>query len=186
MNKIEYKPIGGFEDYLIYNDGRVFTLKRNKFLKLSLNNGYHRITLYKNGKYHQVSVHRLVAKYFISNPQNKPFINHKDGNRSNNSLDNLEWCTSSENNKHAYVAGLRTWESESRQKVSKTLGSYPFKVYKKGQLVGVFPTQMSCQREIGVHNRNIGKCLKGINKQDSGFTFERISWKEFQNLKQSK
>lgn len=60
------------------------------------------------GKRHTVKVHRLVAKVFIPNPDNKPEINHLDGDRSNNRIDNLEWCTRSENEKHAYKIGLKT------------------------------------------------------------------------------
>lgn len=66
-----------------------------------------------NGKYLNVifqrktyQVHRLIAMAFIPNPDKKPYINHKDGNKHNNSIDNLEWCTASENNKHAWRTGL--------------------------------------------------------------------------------
>lgn len=55
-------------------------------------------------------VHRLVAQCFIANPNDYPEVNHKDGNKENNSIDNLEWCTRSQNNKHAFETGLRSYE----------------------------------------------------------------------------
>jgi len=68
--------------------------------------GYLRVTLAKNGVNKRFAVHRLVAMAFIPNPENKPAINHKDGNKKNNHYSNLEWCTNSENNKHAHKTGL--------------------------------------------------------------------------------
>jgi len=69
-------------------------------------NGYYRVTLAKGGRKKQVYLHRLLATHFIDNPLNLPQINHKDGNKLNNSLDNLEWCTVQENTIHAYKHGL--------------------------------------------------------------------------------
>ena len=69
-------------------------------------NGYLNIRLNKNGEGKDFSIHRLVAKAFIPNPESKSFINHKDGNRFNNYFENLEWSTPSENNQHALKMGL--------------------------------------------------------------------------------
>ena len=70
-------------------------------------NGYKRVHVSHNGVTYHFLVHRLVAKAFIDNPLNKPCINHIDGNKTNNCVDNLEWCTHGENLKHAYDSGLR-------------------------------------------------------------------------------
>ena len=64
------------------------------------------VGLFKNGKQRQVSMHRIIAFAFIENEDNKPFINHKDGNPRNNQLGNLEWCTAKENSQHASRSGL--------------------------------------------------------------------------------
>ena len=64
--------------------------------------GYANITLIKNGNKFKTVIHRLVAKAFIPNPENKPEVNHINGNKRDNRLDNLEWCTSSENRKHEF------------------------------------------------------------------------------------
>ena len=72
-------------------------------------NGYLRTTtVAKDGSRVSVLIHRMVAKVFVDNPDNKPFVNHKDGVKDNNHPSNLEWCTSSENSKHAYDIGLKT------------------------------------------------------------------------------
>ena len=116
------KPVVGFEDYYtVSNVGKVFSkdrvVKRNgyeyirkgKELKLSTTNlGYKTVGLTLNGKTITKYVHRLVAESFLSNPHNKPQINHLNGNKTDNSVSNLEWCTHSENMRHACNNGLTT------------------------------------------------------------------------------
>lgn len=93
-----------FEHYLIYDDGRVYNTKTNKFLSGDKNScGYSRVMLYSNNIKKRFFRHRLVAEHFIPNPENKLFVNHKDGNKHNNSVHNLEWCTQSENEKHKFA-----------------------------------------------------------------------------------
>jgi hypothetical protein len=105
----EFIEIKGFEGrYAINLKGYVLNIKKNTILKPYTNGvGYYRIAFYgENKKKHQFYVHRLIAIHFIPNPKNKEFINHIDGNPSNNDINNLEWCTKSENGKHAYKMGL--------------------------------------------------------------------------------
>lgn len=81
---------------------------KEKILKPSITNwGYQRVVLQLNGIRKHVKVHRLVALYFLENPENKPEVNHKDGNKLNNHVDNLEWVTPKENEQHAYLLGLK-------------------------------------------------------------------------------
>jgi hypothetical protein len=86
-----------FDNYLIFPEGMVFNIKRNNFLKESLGDGYLKVRLCKNSKYHNFSIHRLVALVYITNPLNKKEVNHIDGNKLNNNISNLEWNTSAEN-----------------------------------------------------------------------------------------
>lgn len=101
----DWKPFVGYE---VSNYGRVKTFKYQlKILKPSLCNGYLRVVLFKDGKRNHFLVHRLVAEAFIPNPDNKPQINHIDGNKFNNYVGNLEWTTAHENTQHSYDTGLQ-------------------------------------------------------------------------------
>ena len=91
------KDIINFENYQISDDGRVWSKKSNKWLKPIDVNGYKKASLYKNGKKYQRLVHRLVAEAFIPNPNNYDEINHINEDKSDNRVENLEWCTPSYN-----------------------------------------------------------------------------------------
>lgn len=93
--------------YSISDDGQVRNNERNKILKFGSEQGYSMVNLsVGNGVMKRRRVHRLVATAFIPNPDKKPYVNHKDGNRSNNNVSNLEWVTASENAIHARKTGL--------------------------------------------------------------------------------
>ena len=95
------KPIPDSPGYLITPDGRVFNQNGTE-KKLTPNyKGYLTVNLSYEGKQHLKRVHRLVAQTYIPNPDNKPDVNHKDGNKQNNRVDNLEWVTNQENHWHA-------------------------------------------------------------------------------------
>lgn len=106
MNK--FKSIKEFPNYEININGIVRNRKTGKVKQQYINDsGYCMVTLHKdnnNGKPRRV--HRLIAKHFIPNPDNKPHINHKDGNPLNNHVSNLEWCTHKENMQHGFRTGL--------------------------------------------------------------------------------
>lgn len=96
---MEYKTIVGYEDYLIYEDGSVWSNKSNIFLKpWTGTKGYKFVTLSNSEGSKNFRLHRLVAYLFVENPENKPDVNHKDENKNNNQANNLEWVTKTENN----------------------------------------------------------------------------------------
>lgn len=96
-------PVRGYEEhYLVTSEGRVFSLRKNRFIKAQDNMyGYLKISLYKDKKLKSFKLHKLVADAFLSKPSPKHQINHKNGNKHDCSLDNLEYMTCSENNRHA-------------------------------------------------------------------------------------
>lgn len=99
---------GRFE---VFNNGRIFRIYGSEKIECSIcipknNKSYPMVTAQVDGKQKHFYVHRLMAEAFIPNPENKPHVNHKDGNKKNFSLENLEWVTPGENVRHAYEAGL--------------------------------------------------------------------------------
>lgn len=99
--------IRGYENYMITTHGEVFNVNTRKYLKnVEDGRGYYFVTLYKDGKGKNYRIHYLVASHFINNKENKPQVNHIDGNKLNNNVKNLEWATPSENIKHAWATGL--------------------------------------------------------------------------------
>lgn len=115
-------------NYEIYDDGRCFNVKTNKFLKGNIkNNGYKMYNLSINGEKKYYSVHRLVAMAFLENPEEKSYVNHKDGNKLNNNLSNLEWATPQENRNHAITSQL----SATRSKQIKYFFDLPNEIWKK-------------------------------------------------------
>ena len=109
-----WKDVIGYKGiYKVSNFGKVNNGYKN--LSSCKRRGYLGLTLVKKGNKKNVLVHRLVGKTFIPNPNNKPFINHIDSNRTNNHVDNLEWCTSKENMQHASKNGRLLNHSNKRQ-----------------------------------------------------------------------
>ena len=99
----KYYKIKGYEDYYITKSGKIFSTLTNKELKFDKScHGYCKVKLMDRrlGRFINLQVHRIVANQFIPNPYNLPEVNHKDGNKSNNSIYNLEWCTASYNNNY--------------------------------------------------------------------------------------
>lgn len=104
MTTIEWRKCPSFPSYFISNTGRVFSLKTGKILNPAKQKGYYIIWVAQHGKRRQIYVHRMVLDAFIG--PSELFVNHIDGNRSNNNLENLEYCTQKENIRHAYRIGL--------------------------------------------------------------------------------
>jgi len=102
------KKIENFNNYTI-SDGGVIKNIQTGYIKQPWTAavGYKYVDLYHNGENKKIAVHRLLAIHFIPNPENKEYVNHIDGDKLNNSLENLEWTTPSENNQHAYDTKLK-------------------------------------------------------------------------------
>ena len=137
-----WKDIDGYNG--VYQVSNLGNVRRLSLVTPRLIRGYNYADLHYKGERKNCSIHRLVAKTFIKNTENKPQVNHIDGNKFNNNVNNLEWNTSSENIKHAYKTGLRepmTGENGSHHKITEkqaieifTLfnNGYPLKLVKLG------------------------------------------------------
>lgn len=174
----EWRDIEGYEGYQISSEGRVRSLDRcvvykdgskhfykGKILKFSINVfGYYQIGLCKNGvrKFHRVN--RLVAKAFIPNPDNLPEVNHKDEDKTNNNVDNLEWCDRKYNMNYGTAIERGSEKLRNNHKLSKKVYQYTL----DNQLVKVWDSTMECQRN-GYHSGHISNCCRGILKQHKGY-----------------
>ncbi len=122
----EWKPVTNYEGiYEVSSQGRVKSLKQNasrrkRILKPCAKNGYLSVNLFKDGACKHAYIHRLVAEAFINNPDNLKEVNHKDCDKTNNSVSNLEWCSRKQNLEHSYKNGLkRTGENHGGHKLTQ-------------------------------------------------------------------
>lgn len=172
-----WKDIKGYEGiYQISNLGNVKSLdrkiksallnnniisKKGKKLKNQKNKyGYIYVYLSKNNKRKYKCIHRLVAEAFIPNPENKPQVNHKDGNKANNRVDNLEWCTASENELHAYIFLNKPRKNGSKGKYGKenAKSKIVLQIDKNNNIVNKFFGIGEAERITGISNQQISKC----------------------------
>lgn len=165
MTLVIWKDIEGFEGiYKISSEGTVVGIPRNGtnggvIKRFKTTNGYEEHELFKGGKRYRKYVHRLIATYFISNPENKPFVNHIDGNKLNNNIENLEWVTNKENIEHAAKIGLmRSGENHpyaklTDQEVLEIRDLYKHKIYIQRELSEIYGVSRSTMNWI-VHNKH--------------------------------
>lgn len=158
LEALKNKPIVGFEDYKINQFGEVIN-KHDKMLKHSTDRyGYKFVTLYRNKKPNIKYIHRLVALSFIPNPDNKETVNHINGNKGDNKLENLEWATYSENIRHAYKLGLSSVHKQfgeksgtaklNRQKVAEIRALTATRKYKQKEIAEMYGVKRETIRKV--------------------------------------
>ena len=168
LNEI-WKDVEGYEGlYQVSNLGRVKSLEKidasghrlkEIIMKADTSNGrYLRVSFYKDKKNRVFSIHRLVAKAFIPNPNDLPCVNHKDENTFNNCASNLEWCTQKYNcnygTRNKRISNKTTGTRYNRKDLSKPILQYTI----DGQFVKEWPSSSEIQRQLNYNNSSIAKC----------------------------
>lgn len=160
------KDIKGYEGkYAVTSCGKVWSYISEKFLSPRITQcGYYEVRLCNNVKAKQFRVHRLVAETYIDNPENKPEVNHKDENKLNNCINNLEWVTTKENSNYG------TRSKRVSQKKSKS-------IYCK-ELNQIFSSMTEAQKQTGVNRGLISRCCNGKLKRAGKhpITGEDLHW----------
>lgn len=162
----EWYDIPGFSKYCINKSGEIMNKKSGKTLKKGLTNGYESVRLWTEDGKKSKKVHRLLAEIFIPNefPETNIQINHIDGNKRNNSLDNLEWCTAKHNMRHAINTGLHTYGPNPNAGRSHR----PVIIIETGKK---YESMSQCAREINGDPNKIQDCLSGRQKTHRGYHF---------------
>ena len=153
--EFKYTEIEGYENYIIYEDGRVLNKKRGEFktpyLRGKKGKQYLNVRLYKNGDGKHLPLHRLLALAFIPNPNNKPCCDHIDKNPLNNSLNNLRWSTISENNRNRNknsnnTSGYKNVSWDKHYKLWRVrINRVFYGLFKDIDAAGMFAAMMSAQ-----------------------------------------
>lgn len=168
-----WKDIEEYEGlYQISNLGRVRSLnhfrenrqggyeQKGRIRKIYNSKTYSYIRLSKNGKTKTYTIHKLVANVFLEKVKGKKYINHIDGNKHNNKINNLEWCTSSENQKHALTTGLRNKNARAIKIMQCTI---------EGKTIKIWESLMEASRKTGIKEGAISNCINQKGKTAGGY-----------------
>ena len=152
-----WRDIEGYEGlYQVSNLGNIYSFYSNKKLSFGIDtSGYRIVTLWKNRKGKTKTIHRLVAETFIFNPNNYPIINHKDENKQNNSVDNLEWCTCQYNINYSSRDGIAISE---RMKNNNNAKKRKVKCITTGE---IFNSLADAGRKYNIYGTDISKNCRG-------------------------
>ena len=156
--------------YIVYEDGRIWSELRSLFLKFSIKkNGYAQYILMDSGKRISMTGHRVVAETFLQNPNNYNQVNHIDGNKLNNNVSNLEWCTQTENTNHAYKTGLAKGKKGKIGSNGEKNGNVKLTEQNVKDIRLMFETGLYTRKDLFI--------MFGISKSCIEFIIARRTWK---------
>lgn len=168
-----WKTIEQYPNYLINENGEIFSTHSNKRLRPSISGGYLHVTLIKDGERSYPNIHRLVAMAFVENPQGLPCVNHKDENKLNNNASNLEWCTYQYNNTYHerhYKSGEKLWKPVDQFDAT-------------GNLVGTYVSVKAAAESTGVREQGIAQAARGVRKTYKGYVWKWAELKQGESLR---
>lgn len=153
-----------FPNYEMGSEGNIKNVKTGRILNTYTDgHGYRQLTLYKDKKPHNVKVHREILEAFTEGNHDGLDVNHIDGDKSNNCIDNLEWCTRKENIAHAFATGLAKTTESKKVKV---------RVVETGI---IYDSLVACSNAIDGDRNQIRRCLQGKEKSCKGLHFEKVN-----------
>lgn len=163
-----------YEGYEVLSNGTVWSNKTYRFLRPAINNtGYETVALMVDGAPKTMLVHRLVAKTYLPNPNRLPVVNHKDENKLNNDVSNLEWCTQKHNSN--WGTGIdRHRESYGIERMRETAANARKHGSPKKRTVNLttgdeYESALAASKATGIHQGNISACCNGRYKTAGGF-----------------
>ena len=187
---VNWRDVRGYEGlYKVSENGDVVSLDRNvncgikhnkivtkkgRVLKASLSKGYRVVSLSKDNIIKSKRVHRLVAEAFLENAENLPQINHIDGNKLNNNVNNLEWCSSKHNIQHSFNIGLhsKTGIQKSVNACIKKNSRPVIQLTKENKFINEFKSITEAGKKTNINLDAIWCCLNGITKTSGGFVWK--------------
>lgn len=156
--------IDNFTKYEISNNGIVRNINTKYIYKQFNRNGYYTVNLNSDNIRKHFSIHRLVAQTFIDNPNNYEIVNHKDGNKLNNNVENLEWCTYKQNTKHALDNNLIKLHLKKVNQYS----------YDGSKLIKTYNSIKEAEKETGISNKQISKVCRNKMPTAHGFVWKYV------------
>lgn len=173
---IDWRPIQGHKTYFVNQIGEVYSKRSNKKLKPSKDKyGYLYYVISENYERTTMKAHRIVAQAFIENPLNKPTVNHKNGNRSDNRVENLEWATHREQ-----LTDVRTYQNIMARAAKtdyramgekRNFGRRKTAVYREGELLDVYESLRTATKAYGANYSKASMCANGQRKTAGGLVF---------------
>lgn len=167
-----WKDVIGYEGkYKVSNYGRVFSIYSNKYLaQTKVNRGYLRVQLWKNNCGKAEYVHRLVARHFLDNPDNLPQVNHKDENKENNYVENLEWCSNEYNNAYGDKRKRQGETLKQNGKNSHKVAQYTL----DDEYIATYRSMAEAERLNNMAHGSIGAMYRKGYSQAGGYHWRKI------------